>query len=211
MAIYPITQFVTFLHEFGHALGALLTGGEVLNLQVNQDGSGFTRTAGGWRSIVLMGGYLGSALLGNLLFLIGARMEKLAKWTLYLVAAMMIFSSLFWFNSIYTTALLIGFACVLSLIAATTNWDSAILMFLGLASILYIIEDFSVGPRSDLEKYAELFVFVPAGVWMYVWLAVAVSLTLFNLRFIFGEGKKPAVDSGSLPGLEKPSRGLGEM
>ena len=189
LAIYPITQFVTFLHEFGHALGAIITGGEVLNLQVSQDGSGFTRTAGGSRAIVLMGGYLGSAILGNLLFFVGAKMEKFAEWVLYLVSAMMIFSGFFWFNSIYTTGLLSAFAVFLFVIAAKTNWDSEILMFLGLASILYIIEDFNVGPRSDLEKYAELLVFIPANVWMYIWLVVAVLLTGLNLRFIFRKGK----------------------
>jgi len=189
LAIYPITQFVTFLHEFGHALGAILTGGEVLNLQVSQDGSGFTRTAGGSRPIVLMGGYLGSAIFGNLLFLAGAKMKSYSQWVLYLVAALMVFSGLFWYNSIYTTGLLCGFAVLLLFIAAKTNWDSEILMFLGLASILYIIEDFNVGPRSDLKKYAELFVFIPANVWMYIWLVVALLLTGLNLRLVFKKGK----------------------
>ena len=38
--LYPIHLLVTFLHELGHALGALITGGSVLALQVNEDGSG---------------------------------------------------------------------------------------------------------------------------------------------------------------------------
>ena len=193
MAIYPITQFVTFLHEFGHALGAILTGGEVLNLQVSQDGSGFTRTAGGSRPIVLMGGYLGSAILGNILFYIGAKWERFSEWAMFGVSAMMIFSGLFWFNSIYTTSMLIGFGVVLFILAAKTDWDSIILMFLGLASILYIIEDFNVGPKSDLNKYAEIMVFLPANVWMYIWLAVAVLLTLLNLRMVFRKGKEEEV------------------
>jgi hypothetical protein len=37
--IYPINLFVTFLHEFGHAFFALVTGGNVLEVQVNSDGS----------------------------------------------------------------------------------------------------------------------------------------------------------------------------
>ena len=196
LAIYPIAQFVTFLHEFGHAFGAIITGGEVLNLQVSPDGSGFTRTAGGSRAVVLMGGYLGSAIFGNILFYIGARMERFSEWTIYLLSAAMIFSALFWFNSIYTTGLLCAFAVILFIIAAKTDWDSVILMFLGLASILYIIQDFNVGPTSDLKKYAELMVFIPANVWMYIWLFVAVLLTFLNLRFVFKKGKEQEVVSG---------------
>ena len=196
LAIYPISQFVTFLHEFGHAIGAVITGGSVLNLQVNPDGSGFTRTAGGSRSIVLMGGYLGSAIFGNFLFFVGARMERFAEWVIYLVSASMIFSGLFWFNSIYTTGLLCVFGVGLFIIAAKTDWDATILMFLGLASILYIIQDFNVGPTSDLEKYAELMIFIPANVWMYIWLVVALLLTALNLRFIFKKGKVEEEVSG---------------
>jgi Zn-dependent oligopeptidase len=37
LLLYPVTMLVTFLHEFGHALGAILTGGSVEGLQVNSD------------------------------------------------------------------------------------------------------------------------------------------------------------------------------
>ncbi len=73
LLLYPVTMLVTFLHEFGHALGAIVTGGSVEGLQFNSDGSGYSATRGGNPGIVLMGGYLGSAILGNLLFRIGAR------------------------------------------------------------------------------------------------------------------------------------------
>ncbi|MEM9916938.1 MAG: M50 family metallopeptidase [Bacteroidota bacterium] len=190
VVLYPITLFVTFLHEFGHALGAIITGGTVENLQVNEDGSGFTVTRGGSRGIILMGGYLGSAILGNLLFYIGSRKPKLSEWTLYILAVCLIISAVKWFNSTYTTLLLIGFALFFFLLASRTKFDQEVLMFLGLASILYIIEDFNVGPRSDLDAYAELFVIVPAAAWMYIWLFIALGLTGFNLWLIFRRSKQ---------------------
>ena len=66
--LYPINLLVTILHELGHGLGAILTGGYVDAVQINPDGSGWTRTGGGWVSVILMGGYLGSAIFGNLIF-----------------------------------------------------------------------------------------------------------------------------------------------
>ncbi len=183
--MYPIRLLVTFLHEFGHAFGAIITGGDVLNLQVNADGSGFTRTAGGNRAIILLGGYIGSAIFGNLLLYIASKWERASNTTLLILSGIMVISALFWFNSFFTTGLLFVFALVLAFIALKTNFASDVLMFLGLTSILYIIQDFNVGPRSDLNAYAELFVFPPAEVWMYIWLAVAVVLFLFNIRLIF--------------------------
>jgi len=183
--MYPIRLFVTFLHEFGHAIGAVITGGWGEEVQINADGSGWTRSANGNRAITIMGGYLGSALFGNLLFLVGARAKPLVKPMLGLVIAAMLVTGIYWFNSMFTTGVLLCFSAVLIFIMIWTTWGDEVLMFLGLASVLYIIQDFNVGPRSDLKAYEEVMVFIPATVWMYIWLFVAVMLTLLNLRILF--------------------------
>lgn len=182
--MYPVMLLVTFLHELGHALGAVLTGGSVRSLVVNPDGSGVTETMGGMFSIILMGGYLGSAILGNLLFYIGARGQKAATVTTYILIGMMLVSALFWFNSLFSTGFLLAFAFFLYLVVSRTEFNGEVLMFLGLASIIRIIQDFNIGPSSDLEKYAEQMVFIPKDVWMYIWLIVAVVFTLINLKMV---------------------------
>src|SRR5258705_7342830 len=44
---YPFRIFVTFIHEGGHALAALLTGNAVSSLTIAMDGSGETYTTHG--------------------------------------------------------------------------------------------------------------------------------------------------------------------
>lgn len=188
--LYPIRLLVTFLHELGHALGALITGGKVLALQINDDGSGWTTTSGGSLGIILMGGYLGSALLGNALFYIGTIGGKVAKGTLFVLIGFMLFAGLMWFNSLWTTGFLFAFSAVLGLLTIKTNLHREILMFLGLATILYIIQDFNVGPKSDLDKYAELLVFIPVNVWMYIWLFIALFFTVLNVYVILKMSRK---------------------
>lgn len=185
LALYPVTLLVTFLHEFGHALGALLTGGTVEGLQINPDGSGYTITRGGSQGVVLMGGYLGSAVLGNLLFYIGARKRQRAQTALIALAVLMALAGLVWFESFVSTGLLLGFAVVLYLIATKTDWEQDMLMFLGLAAVLYIIQDFNVGPKSDLAMYEQVVGILPAEFWMFVWLGLAGFLFYLNLRRIF--------------------------
>ncbi|WP_235296313.1 M50 family metallopeptidase [Portibacter marinus] len=183
--LYPITLLVTFLHEFGHALGAVLTGGSVEQVQINPNGSGYTVSRGGIRSIIIMGGYIGSAILGNLLFYIGTKSQKLIKPMLYLLSAAMMFTAFFWFNSFFTTGILILFAIVLGFIGLKTKYGREVLMFIGLASILYIIQDFNVGPSSDLAAYADTMIILPATVWKYIWLTIVVLLFIINIRAIF--------------------------
>jgi hypothetical protein len=183
--LYPVTLLVTFLHELGHALGALLTGGSVVGMQINPDGSGYTITRGGSQGVTLIGGYLGSAVLGNLLFRIGARHQALTHHTLLVLAGLMILSGVIWFQSLNSTALLFVFGLLLGFIALKTNWDQDVLMFLGLAAVLYIIQDFDIGPKSDLVMYEKVVGFFPYQVWMYLWLGLAGVLFLWNLKEIF--------------------------
>jgi len=183
--MYPVRLFVTFLHEFGHAIGAVITGGWVEEVQINQDGSGWTRTANGNRPVTIMGGYLGSALFGNLLFYVGAKWQKLVKPVLIILILSMMITAFYWYNSLFTTSVLIGFSAFLLFVVFKTNFGREILMFLGLASVLYIIQDFNVGPTSDLKAYEEVMIFIPAQIWMYIWLGVAVLLFAFNVRLLF--------------------------
>ncbi len=76
---YPVRLFVTFVHEAGHALAALLTGGQVQSFTVSPDGSGYAVTAGGSESLILPAGYLGAALFGALLFLLSSRAPSVTR------------------------------------------------------------------------------------------------------------------------------------
>ena len=188
--LYPIHLLVTFLHELGHALGAVLTGGKVLSIEIDPDTSGRTRSAGGWFGVILMGGYIGSALLGNIIFYIGARKQKWAEATIAVLCAAMVFSGIYWYSDGFTLGFLVAFALGLYAFSRFTNFEQEILMFLGLASILYIIQDFRVGPSSDLEAYAKHMVILPKVAWMYIWLGIAILLCLLNLRMIIKNGAK---------------------
>jgi Peptidase M50B-like len=70
---YPFRIFVTFIHEGGHALAALLTGNSVHSLTVSLDGSGEVYSAGGGllsRMFVSSAGYLGAMTFGALLLVL---------------------------------------------------------------------------------------------------------------------------------------------
>ena len=121
LVLYPVTLLVTFLHEFGHALGAILTGGQVEGLQVNPDGSGYTATRGGSAGFILMGGYVGSAVLGNLLFRIGVKYKRFTQSTLLLLAGIMALVGVVWFESLISTAILFVFAGLLYAIVRRTT------------------------------------------------------------------------------------------
>jgi hypothetical protein len=69
---YPIRIFTVLLHELGHALAGLLTGGDVAFIKVFSNVSGVCAT-GGLRPVVLAAGYIGAMTFGCLILLAAAK------------------------------------------------------------------------------------------------------------------------------------------
>jgi len=180
--VYPINLIVTFLHEFGHAFFALITGGDVKWLVVRSDWSWVTTTAWWIRDLVVAWWYLGSAIFGNILLYIWFKKEKLSQNIIYFLSFLMVFVAIFWFNWIVSSLIILTLAWGLFALAKYSKYDSLILQFLWVSSIIFIIEDFNVWPSSDLKAFSGI---LPESVWMIVWLVIVILMTLFNLRLIF--------------------------
>ncbi|MFZ4816380.1 MAG: M50 family metallopeptidase [Phototrophicaceae bacterium] len=74
--LYPLRLFVTYIHEAGHSLAAIITGGRVERFIVSANGSGVAWTAGGNRLVISAAGYLGAALFGSGLFYVVNRFPR---------------------------------------------------------------------------------------------------------------------------------------
>nr|WP_321454097.1 M50 family metallopeptidase [uncultured Carboxylicivirga sp.] len=183
LILYPITLLVTIFHETGHALFALLTGGSVHGIQINQNGSGYATVAGGISFLVIPGGYIGSAIWGNLILHIALYKDKYIKWILYLIMAVLIFSAIIWFNSIGSTVLLLIFAMLFfGLSKASNTIQIYSLLAIGSTTLFYIILDFNGGPSSDLAHFTSLVPFLPKFAWAIIWLAIVSYITYLNIR-----------------------------
>ena len=196
LVMYPITLMVTYIHEFGHAVGGIISGGGVCSMILKKDGTGFVDVAGGNTGVTLFGGYLGSILFGNLMLFISIKWPRIAKFTLKFIAFSMAFTSIIWYSSVETTTMLILFAALIYWICEKTQAHSELLMFLGIVCIAYIIQDFNIGETSDLKKYAEKYMMNSAQAWMIIWSIVTIAVTFLNVRFLAG-GKNLAVDTSS--------------
>jgi hypothetical protein len=71
--LYPFRFFVTTIHELGHGLAALISGGHFIQYQVFESGAGVATTAGGSPWLVLPAGYVGTALFGAALLWLANR------------------------------------------------------------------------------------------------------------------------------------------
>jgi hypothetical protein len=180
--VYPINLLVTFLHELGHSFFAILTWGEVKSVQVNLNGSGYATTAWGVETMVLMGGYVWSAIFWNILLYIWFKKQNLAQIFIYILSALLVLTGIIWFNSIIWSLILFSLAWIILSVSKNKEYDALILQFLWITTLLYIIEDFNVWPSSDIEKFGNIFVLIPDSLWMIIWLVIVLWITAWNIK-----------------------------
>ncbi len=203
--LYPLQLFTTFVHEAGHSLAAILTGGRVEEFVVSLDSSGYARTAGGIRAIILPAGYLGSAVFGSLLFYFTNRFPSLVKPLAFLLGGgMVIFSVLFARpdESGIPLALLLGagFGALLMFLGARVPaWITMLVLnVLAVSTALEAFIDlqylvtFIGASRGDIVNDAVAFSqrvtpLVPATVIALVWAGMA--LLMFGVALYYGAWK----------------------
>lgn len=86
--LYPFSLLATYVHEMGHGLTALMTGGEFKELVMYPDGSGVALWAGSGRlqrAVVAAGGLLGPTIAGAAI-LVASRRQSWARWVLLFVS-----------------------------------------------------------------------------------------------------------------------------
>lgn len=76
IVLYPFRLFVTQVHELGHGLTAIISGGDFIKYQVEANGSGVATYRNGNPLLVLPMGYLGAALFGAALLFAANRIER---------------------------------------------------------------------------------------------------------------------------------------
>ncbi|HEX8709224.1 MAG TPA: M50 family metallopeptidase [Pyrinomonadaceae bacterium] len=193
---YPFRIFVTFIHEGGHALAALLTGNSVASLSVAVNTSGETYTTqGGLISQVLVSsaGYLGAMAYGALLlFLI--RRAVAARYVLigsgaFILALTLVYG---WWSPFTLVA---GILLPLGLLAVARYASPGTATFfvsflaiqcvlnalLDLKTLLYLSSPLGPGVQTDAANMAKA-TGLPAMFWAAAWIGLAFVILSVAMR-----------------------------
>ena len=224
---YPFRLFVTFIHEGGHALAAVLTGHSVQSLSVSLDTSGLTqREPAGLLAnmFISSAGYLGSMAFGAfLLFLI----RKSVKSRFILAACGVLIAALTVVFGVFTSAFsfeawsgipftllaggIISAGLLLMAKFATKRVATFFVSFLAVQCVLNALLDlktvfflstpFAPTIPNDAVNMAS-YTGVPAIFWAAVWIALALGILWFAMRlYVAGRDKSYQPD---LPFEETP-------
>ena len=215
---YPFRLFVTFIHEGGHALAAVLTGNSVQSLSVSIDATGLTETLtapGGTfsRLFIASAGYLGAISFGALLlWLVRLRVKArlvLAGAALLVLGLTVVFGFVAPLTnlSLQPFTLLSGLAITVGLLAAAKYLSlraaNFLVGFLAVQCVLDAIFDLKdlallslfSGAQTDAVNMASLFSYYPLAApffWAVLWAAVGFLIVSVALRAYAVSRKGPS-------------------
>ncbi len=205
---YPFRIFVTFIHEGGHALAALLTGNSVASLSVATNASGETYTSTGGlisQTFISSAGYLGSMAFGALLLIlirktVAARIVLLGC-GLYVFALTMVYGlikPLFLVTGLsgipftLLAGLIISVGLVLIARFASPKVAAFFVSFLAVQCVLNALFDlktvfFLSSPLAGQTVHTDAMNManatgVPAIFWTIAWIALALGILWFAMR-----------------------------
>jgi len=191
IVMYPLMLLVTLLHECGHALAAVLTGGKAKLIKVSTDGSGVTATYGGSPFVIYNAGYLGSLLLGFLIFCLPY--TGIGEYAFMILGILVIVIVVFWVRDIFTLlfALILAAGLIISNQFVPVFVCSFVSKFFGVCCVLYSFLDMNryisninkvSFLETDAQKLAQL-TKIPAFFWGFAWrlISLGVLFLLFQL------------------------------
>lgn len=187
--LLPLRILTVFLHELSHALAAIVTGGKVLSLSISPNEGGLVTTRGGSPFWITSAGYLGSLLIGALLFVLALRTiwdrAILAMFgILTLLVAAFYVRDLFAFGFTLAT----GAAMLLSSRFLSVEINDMILRTIGVSSMIYAPLDIfdDTIRRAHLRSDARILAEQVGGstmLWGGLWLLISVAVIAITLRY----------------------------
>jgi hypothetical protein len=206
---YPFRIFVTFIHEGGHALAALVTGNSVQSLSVAMNASGETYTTQGGmfsQMLVSSAGYLGSMTFGALLLVLirravaarivlaGSALLILILTTVFGLFKPMVSGSWGSLTGIPFT-FFAGIALAIGLVAVARFASVRVATFvlsmlavqcvlnalLDLKTVFFLSSPFAPSVQTDAANMANA-TGIPAVIWTIIWIVVAFGILSLALR-----------------------------
>src|SRR6266478_7727525 len=206
---YPFRIFVTFIHEGGHAIAALVTGNSVQSLSVAMNASGETYTTQGGvfsQMLVSSAGYLGAMTYGAILLVLIRRAVAARVVLLGSAVLILVLTTVFGFfkpllagswNSLSGVpfTLVAGVALAIGLVAVARFASARVATFvvsllavqcvlnalLDLKNVLFLSSPFGASVPNDAANMAAA-TGIPAVIWTIIWIAAAFGILIAALR-----------------------------
>jgi hypothetical protein len=180
----PLNWLESYFHEISHGIAALVTGGEIMRIQLFANGAGLCTTRGGLSFVISFFGYAGATFWGWLLFKFANSHQRTAQVVSGLMIVLLLASLIFardLLTIIIISSLAVMFVFTIKMRRLYTL--QLLLKFFGLSILLnslfsptYLFDGRDLGDGAALASMT----MVPELVWVLLWCVLAVA-ALYSL------------------------------
>jgi len=195
--VYPIKLFVVMLHEMSHALMAVIFGGEIIEIQIDEKIGGYCKykiKPSFWSEFMIASaGYLGSLFWGAVILILAVKTKRDEYITL-VIGFILLGLSYYVYQSgeFFGTAMTVGLGLFMLIAFKFFNsiFHDLWLKFIGITSCIYVIIDIKhdlidrTNIGSDADAIAQLTGW-PSVFIGVVWIIIAAIVLLFVARYIY--------------------------
>ena len=181
----PLNWLESYFHEISHGIAALVTGGEIMRIQLFANGAGLCTTRGGLSFLISFFGYAGATFWGWLLFKLANSHQRTAPVVSGLMIILLLASLAFWARDLLTIIILSSLAVmfVFTIKMRRLYTLQLLLKFFGLSILLnslfsptYLFDGRDLGDGAALAAMT----MVPELVWVLLWCILAI-VALYSL------------------------------
>jgi len=181
----PLNWLETYFHEISHGISALVTGGQIINIQLFATGAGLCTTQGGIGFFITFFGYAGATVWGWLIFKLANSHQRTAQIFSGVMIVLLLTSIVLWARDLLTM-IIIGSLAVMFVFTVKMRklyYLQLLLKFFGLSILLnslfsptYLFDGRDLGDGAALASMT----MVPELVWVLLWCVLAI-VALYSL------------------------------
>ena len=181
----PLNWLESYFHEISHGIAALITGGDIIRIQLFANGAGLCTTRGGLSFLVSFFGYAGATFWGWLLFNLANSHQRTAQIVSGLMIVLLLASLVFWARDLLTIIIISSLAVMFVFLIKMRRLYALqlLLKFFGLSILLnslfsptYLFDGRDLGDGAALASMT----MVPELVWVLLWCVLAI-VVLYSL------------------------------
>lgn len=181
----PLNWLESYFHEMSHGIAALVTGGQIISIQLFANGAGLCTTQGGISVIISFFGYAGATLWGWLIVNIAKSHQRTAQIFSAVMLCFLLLSILFWVRDLLTIIIVSSLAIMffVTIKLQRLQYLQMLVKFFGLSILLnsllsptYLFDGRSLGDGAALATMT----FIPEFIWVIIWCGLAI-MALYQL------------------------------
>ena len=181
----PFNWLESYFHEISHGIAAILTGGNVLRIQLFANGAGLCTTQGGVSFVISFAGYAGATCWGWGIYRLASIHQRTAQIFSVLIFLLIVSSMIFWGRDLLTWFILgvLAGLFLLTIKLKKLHYLQRLMQLFGLLILLnslfspsYLLDGRNLGDGAALASMT----FIPEFIWVLIWFSLAL-IALYSL------------------------------